>query len=150
MASTLDPQVLTRSVVFAVALVALLVGHQLGDHVFQTDRQANDKASAGRAGAAALARHLFGYHLTAAVVLVGTAAVLGLPLGVGGVAAGIAFSAATHGFLDRRWPVRKLLRATGSAGFAELTTPVCGMYVADQALHQGALLVSALLVAGLS
>ncbi len=150
MASDVDPDVLYRSVIFAVALVALLVGHQLGDHVFQTDRQALNKASAGRAGAAALARHLLGYHLTAAVVLVGTAAVLGLPLSVAGVTAGLAFSVATHGFLDRRWPVRALLRATGSAGFAEVTTPVCGMYVADQALHQGALLVSALLVAGLS
>ncbi|MFC7484334.1 DUF3307 domain-containing protein [Luedemannella flava] len=134
---------------FAVALVALLVGHQLGDHVFQTDSQANEKASAGRAGAVALARHLFGYHLTATVVLVGTAAVLGLPLSVAGVAA------------EWRSPPRRtasstgagrcaLLRATGSAGFAELTTPVCGMYAADQALHQGALLVSALLVAGLA
>ena len=150
MRSDLDPQVLTHSVIFAVALVALLVGHQLGDHVVQTDRQAVNKSAAGRAGITALLRHLLGYHLTAAVVLVGTATVLGLPLSVAGVAAGIAFSAATHGFLDRRWPVRKLLQATGSPAFADLTSPVCGMYVADQALHQGALLVSALLVAALS
>jgi hypothetical protein len=40
-----------------------------------------------------------------------------------------------------------LLVRTGSARFAESTAPVCGMYAADQALHQAALLISALLIA---
>lgn len=140
---------LTRSVVFAVALVALLVGHSLGDHIAQTDRQALRKAERGAAGWRALAGHLLGYHATAAAVLLLTAAALRLPLSPLGVAAGLAFSAATHGLLDRRWPVRAVLRATRSPQFAETTSPVCGMYVADQALHQLALLVTALLVAAL-
>jgi hypothetical protein len=149
MSHVLDPEVATRCVVFAVALTALLVGHALGDHVAQTDRQADGKAGHGRAAAVALAGHLIGYHATAGAVLVTTALVLGLPLSVSGVVAGLGFSAATHGLLDRRWPVRAILRATGSPRFAEMSTPVCGMYVADQALHQGALLVAALLVARL-
>jgi hypothetical protein len=140
---------LSRSVVFVVTLAVLLVGHSLGDHVAQTDRQATDKATPGHAGWRALAGHLFTYHVTITAALLLTCAALRLPLSPTGVVAGVAFSAVTHGLLDRRWPVRAVLRATGSPRFADTTSPVCGMYVADQALHQAALLVSALLVAGL-
>ena len=139
--------VTTRPVVFLVALAALLVAHQLGDHVLQTDRQAGEKAGQGAAAVRAMLGHLFTYHAAAAVVLVGTFAVLDLPLAVVGVVAGLSFSALTHGLLDRRWPVRALLVRTGAPRFAESTAPVCGMYAADQALHQFALLVSALLIA---
>ena len=140
---------LTRCVVFAVTLVSLFVGHSLGDHIAQTDRQATLKSERCPAGWRALAGHLIGYHLTVAGVLLLTAAALRLPLSPLGVGAGLAFSVVTHGLLDRRWPVRAVLRATRSPEFAETTTPINGMYVADQALHQLALLVSALLVAGL-
>lgn len=105
---------LTRSVVFVVALAVLLVGHSLGDHVAQTDRQATHKAAPGGAGWRALAGHLLTYHLTVTAALLLTCAVLRLPLSATGVTAGIAFSAVTHGLLDRRWPVRAVLRATGS------------------------------------
>src|SRR5258705_3276082 len=114
----LDPDPLSRSVVFAVSLVTLLVAHQVGDHLTQTDRQAARKADPvpyGRwAALRAMAGHLLGYHITALVLLLGTAAVLRLPLSTTGVIAAIAFSAVTHGLLDLRWPVRVLLRATGS------------------------------------
>ena len=149
----LDPERMSRSVVFAVSLVALLVAHQLGDHVFQTDRQAVRKADPRRYGRGAAARamagHLVGYHLTALVVLVGTALALRLPLHVPGVAAGLIVSAVTHGLLDLRWPVRALLRTIGAPRFAEATTPVFGLYAADQALHRLALLISALVIAAL-
>jgi Protein of unknown function (DUF3307) len=147
----LDPETLSRSVVFTVSLVALLVAHQIGDHVVQTDRQAVRKADPhgyGRGPAArAMAGHLVGYHLTALVVLVATALVLRIPLRVSGIVAGLAFSALTHGLLDLRWPVRAVLRALGAPRFAEATIPVAGLYAADQALHRLALLISALLVA---
>ncbi len=149
MAAPLDPEVLTRSVVFAVSLLALLVAHQVGDHVLQSDRQAGRKAGRGARAVWSMTGHLIGYHAGALVVLVGTAAALGLALTVRGVAAGLAFSALTHGLLDRRWPVRAILRMTGSSDFANSTAPVCGMYVADQALHKLALLISALLIARL-
>lgn len=142
-AMVLAPEVLSRCVVFAVALLVLVVAHQVGDHVVQTDQQAQAKASRWRA----LAGHLAGYHLTAVVLLVGTDTLLGLPISARGLVAGLAFSALTHALLDRRWPVRAILRATRSPEFAEATTPVCGLYVADQALHQLALLISALLIA---
>ena len=131
----LDPTAVTRSVIFAVSLIALLVAHQFGDHVIQTDRQAAGKAN-GHGWWWPMAGHLAGYHAVAAAVVVGTGAVLGLPLTVPGVAAGLAFSALTHGLLDRRWPVRAILRVMGSPRFAEATAPICGIYAADQALHK--------------
>jgi hypothetical protein len=140
---------LSRPVIFVVALVVLLVAHQVGDHVFQTDHQAVHKSDGGGSAALAMAGHLASYHTFAAILLVATFLLLGLPLTVLGAVAGLAFSALTHGLLDRRWPVRWLLRRTGSAKFAEATTPVSGMYAADQALHHLALLVSALLIATL-
>ncbi|WP_433047215.1 DUF3307 domain-containing protein [Dactylosporangium sp. CS-033363] len=140
---------LTRSVVFAVALLALFVGHNLGDHVTQTDRQAGLKAGRGATAWRAMAGHLVGYHVTVSVILIGTALALRLPLSPLGVVAGLAFSAVTHGLLDRRWPVRAVLKATRSPQFAEAQSPVCGMYVADQSLHHLCLLVSALMIAAL-
>jgi hypothetical protein len=140
---------MSRSVVFGVALVILLVAHQVGDHVVQTDQQAGGKAGAGTPAVAAMAGHLAGYHALAAVLLVGTFSLLGLPLTVAGTLAGLGFSAITHAVLDRRRPVRALLRLLGAPRFAETSTPVCGVYAADQALHQLALLVSALLIATL-
>jgi hypothetical protein len=136
-----------RPVVFLVALVVLTVAHQVGDHVLQTDRQAANKAGRGGAAVRAMAGHLLTYHAAAAVLLVSTFALLREPLSGAGLAAGLAFSAATHGLLDRRWPVSGLLRLLRAPKFAEATTPVFGLYQADQALHQLALLVCAVLVA---
>jgi hypothetical protein len=149
MPDALDPRVLTRCLVFLVVFAALVVAHQLGDHVVQTDHQAGGKTAPGPAGLRAMAGHLLGYHALAALVVVGTTALLALPVTVLGIVAGLAFSAVSHGLLDRRWPVRAILRALGSSKFADTTQPICGMYLADQALHQGALFVSALLVASL-
>jgi hypothetical protein len=74
-------------------------------------------------------------------------AVLPLEFSWPGLAAGGAVSAITHAFFDRRWPVRWLLEQCGSKGFAELQAGgMNGMYLTDQALHQTALLVSALLI----
>ncbi|MEU9015669.1 hypothetical protein AB0D12_39545 [Streptomyces sp. NPDC048479] len=75
-------------------------------------------------------------------------AVLPLQMSWTGLAAGLAVSAVTHAFFDRRWPVRWLLEHIGSKGFTELKAGgMNGMYLTDQALHQAALLISALLIA---
>jgi hypothetical protein len=140
---------LTLQATFGVALLALLIGHQLGDHIAQTDHQADNKAAKGRTGLRAMVGHLLTYHLTAGAVLAGTAITLELPLSPTGLVAGFAFSVVSHAILDRRTPVRRLLRLTRSPVFAEQASPVCGMYVADQALHWFSLLVAALLIARL-
>lgn len=133
---------------FAAVAVTLYAGHQVADHVLgQTDRQACDKAKPGWVGWRANLAHVAQYHLVLLGMLVVAAPLLQLPVSVLGVLAGLAFSAVTHAFLDRRWPVRAILRATGSAPFAELKSGgMNGPYLADQALHYGCLWVSALLV----
>jgi hypothetical protein len=146
MVPLIDPAVGSRCMVFAVALLVFNVAHQIGDHVVQTDHQAARKAEPGWAGIRAMAGHLLTYHVAAGGLLVVTFVVLGLPLSVTGLVAALTCSAVTHGLLDRRWPVRAMLKAVRASRFAEATSPVCGMYQADQAWHRLALLASALLL----
>lgn len=117
----------------------LLAGHLLGDWVVQTDWQAANKAPiAGMRGShnprarglwwtgiRANQMHCLTYHLTMAAIVV--------PFWhTWGTVAAFAVSWASHGFIDRRWPVRWLLRRTGSPAFAE---QLWGVIAADQALH---------------
>ena len=108
-------------------LAAALIGHLIGDWVVQTDAQAAGKSSSW----AANQRHMLGYHLTLGAVL----ALSTLPL-VWWLAT-IAVSWVTHSFIDRRWPVAALMRATGSAPFSRTSW---GPMVVDQALHISILL----------
>jgi hypothetical protein len=137
----------TSAVVFAVAMATLIAAHQLADHIVQTDTDANGKAGPGWHGWRHLLVHVGTYHATALVMLAVTAAALDVPLTTPGMVAGLGFSAVTHAILDRRWPVRWILQHTGSAAFADRMTPICGIYLADQALHYGCLWVAALFIA---
>lgn len=132
---------------FAAVLGTLLVAHNVADHVAQTDHQAAGKAAAEAAEwVPALAGHVGSYQLTQAAALAAVLPASGLRPSWRGLLAGSLFSAATHAFLDRRWPVRWILQRTRSPKFAELQAPINGPYVADQALHHGCLFVSALLI----
>ena len=102
-------------------LPLLLAGHFVGDWVVQTDFQAANKTSSWKANQ----QHMVGYHL----VLGGLAALVASPAVVAVV---VAVSWATHSLIDRRWPVKRLMAATGSAPFSE--TP-WGVIAVDQALH---------------
>ena len=124
---------------------ALFAAHHIGDHIAQTDHQAQHKAGTGWLAVRAMAGHLATYHACMLVALAGLAAA-GVPLTVAGCASGLLFSAVTHGFLDRRWPVRWVLERTGSRAFAASQAPLHGMYLADQSLHVGCLFVASLLV----
>lgn len=110
--------------------VALLAGHLLGDWVVQTDHQAANKATSWKA----MLGHVTTYHavLTAFVLPVWWS-----PWAL----AGIAVSYVTHAFIDRRWPVRRLLKATGSDWFSQ---QMWGVLAADQALHLSILAAIAL------
>lgn len=155
---------------FAIVLPTLLVAHTVGDHVIQTDWQAANKHRSWRA----MADHVVSYQgaQLLGLVVVGTA--VGLHFHPWWSLAGALFSAGTHAFLDRRWPVRWVLTATGSPNFAASNIvrvrldvdgygrahtngvptsveakgvlPLHGPYLADQALHWGCLFVSALLM----
>ncbi|GAA4119962.1 MULTISPECIES: hypothetical protein [Streptomyces] len=143
---------------FGTVWAVLSVGHNLADHVIgQTDRQAAGKAAPSatevadgvspRKGWGSCLAHVAQYHLVMAVFVALAWVVLPLDLSWVGLAAGLVVSAVTHAFFDRRWPVRWLLEHVGSKGFAELKAAgMNGMYLSDQALHQTALLLSALLI----
>lgn len=158
----ITPDELATLATFGATWALLHLGHNLADHVTgQTDRQADrkgaptagqiaDGASPHRGWIANLA-HVAQYHAT--LLMIGFLAWLVLPLqwsGLGVVCA-LAWSAATHALLDRRWPVRWILHHTGSPDFADLKTAgLNGMYLADQALHGLALGVAAVMLAVIS
>lgn len=158
-----DPQTLAT---FAATLPLLLVAHNLADHLTgQTHKQATTKgaptpeqiqaarAAGGElsphAGWGALLGHVAWYHLTLVVCLALAWWVLPVSWSLAGLLAGLGWSAVTHGFIDRRWPVRLLLCAMGKRGYAELASGgMNGLYQVDQALHHAMLLGSALMMAG--
>lgn len=139
---------MTAALTFAVVLATFLVAHNLADHVLgQNDDQATYKMEKSRRGWISLLGHVFKYHLVMLITTLVVVVALGLTLSPLGLVLGFLFSMVTHGFIDRRWPVKWLLQRVGSPGFAEMQTPIWGVYQADQALHEAALLISALIVA---
>jgi Protein of unknown function (DUF3307) len=122
----------------STVFLLLLTGHLLGDLVAQGDWQATNKTRCW----AALAAHVAGYHLVMGLLLVLPVVRDGWPAGK--ALAVLAVSAATHALIDRRWPVRALLRASGSPGFAAVEW---GVVAVDQALHLSILAMLAVLLA---
>jgi hypothetical protein len=143
---------------FAAVYVTLHASHTVADHWVQTDRQASVKGQPGWPGRRACAAHVATYTATQAAALAVAAVVTGARLRPGRLAAGLAVSAATHYFADRRAPLAALARRTGSGTFWRLGVPRdgrddnpslgTGAYALDQAWHTGWLLVAALVIAG--
>jgi hypothetical protein len=121
----------------AAVFLVLLAGHLLGDWVVQSDWQASNKTRSW----AALTAHVASYHLIVGLLLL--IPVLRDDWPADKALAVLTVSAITHAVIDRRWPVRALLRATGSPGFA---TVQWGVIAADQALHLFILAMLALLL----
>jgi hypothetical protein len=124
-------------VMAAIVFLVLLGGHLLGDWIVQTDWQATNKTRSW----AALAAHVASYHLIVGLLLFVPVLRDGWPAGK--ALAALAVSAMTHAVIDRRWPVRALMRAAGSPGFA---TVEWGVIAVDQALHLFILAMLALLL----
>ncbi len=124
---------MTTTIVFLV----LLSSHLVGDWVTQSDWQATNKTRSW----AALAAHVACYHLLLGLLLLIPVLGDGWPAWKALVAVGV--SAASHALIDRRWPVRALLRAVGSQGFATLEW---GVIAVDQALHLSILAMLAVLL----
>jgi Protein of unknown function (DUF3307) len=120
-----------------IVFLVLLAGHLVGDWIVQSDWQATNKTRSW----AALAAHVAGYHLVMGLLLLIPVLRDGWPAGKALAALGV--SAITHAVIDRRWPVRALLRAAGSPGFA---TVEWGVIAVDQALHLFILTMLALLL----
>jgi Protein of unknown function (DUF3307) len=121
----------------AAAFLVLLAGHLLGDWVAQSDWQAANKTHSW----AALTAHVASYHLIVGLLLL--TPVLRDDWPAGKALAALTVSAITHAVIDRRWPVRALLRAAGSPEFA---TVQWGVIAVDQALHLFILAMLALLL----
>lgn len=119
----------------ATVFLALLASHLLGDWVVQTDEQATNKTRAW----GALIGHVVRYHLVMAGFLLLPVLRDGWPLWRALVA--LAVSAASHAFIDRRWPVRRLLVVVGSPSFG---TVEWGVIAVDQALHLSVLAMIAM------
>jgi hypothetical protein len=121
----------------AIVFLVLLTGHLLGDWVAQDDWAATNKTHSW----AALSAHIARYHLIMGLLLL-------LPIlrdswPAGNAVVVLTVSAATHALIDRRWPVRALMHAVGSPGFA---TVEWGVIAADQALHLSILAMLAVLL----
>ncbi|TQS44343.1 DUF3307 domain-containing protein [Cryptosporangium phraense] len=138
---------MNRGGTFAAAGFALLAGHQAGDHLVQTDHQAQHKASDGAKGWRAMAGHVASYTACQAVALAGLSAA-GVKLRPSRALAALAVSAGTHAFIDRRWPVVWWQDRTGSGPFVRLADHgINGAYLSDQAAHVVCLYVAALVAA---
>ena len=121
----------------ATVFLVLLAGHLLGDWVTQSDWQAANKTHSWPA----LAAHVTSYHLLMGTLLLLPVLRDGWPAWKALLA--LTASAVTHAVIDRRWPVRALLRVTASPNFA---TVEWGVIAADQALHVTILAMLAVLL----
>lgn len=119
----------------AAAYGAMRTAAAVADHWVQTSHQAAHKADAGLDGHKAMAGHIASYAGAQAVALAAANQLLGMKLRPSRMVAAVAFSAATHWFIDRRWPVRRLCDATGKRGFHDLGGPLGGAYILDQSAH---------------
>jgi hypothetical protein len=141
----------------AAALAAMRMAAHVADHWLQTGHQALHKADSGLDGHRAMAGHVASYAGAQAVALVAVNGLLGMKLKPSRIAAAVALSGATHWFIDRRWPVRKLAEALGKTGckrdgrcadpehapdgsecdggFHGLGGPLGGAYILDQSAH---------------
>lgn len=165
---------------FGAIAAVLWAAHDLADHVVQTDTQARDKADRRATWDTALlpqwsvpmAGHVGSYTAVQLGALLALSRLTGERLTWPRTLAGVAFSAISHAFLDRRWPVLALLEATGSPRFAAPVVrvqgsampaalrdrppvvaasgalPLHGPYLADQAAHHACLMITAAILAG--
>ncbi len=149
----------TALLTFTAVFIALLVGHEVGDHWTQTQHQADGKAGDGWPGRLCCAAHVASYTATQLVAVSAVWLVLDVPVSPAGLSAGLAVSAVTHYWADRRIPLRRLAARIGPTklAFYELGAPRAGRddnpslgtgaYALDQSWHKGWLFVSALVVA---
>jgi hypothetical protein len=106
-----------NATVFAATFGTYLAADQVADYWCQSSAQAARKGLPGWAGRRACAGHVATYTLTLAVLLTLAAWQLALPVSPGRVVAGLAVSAATHYFADRRGPLKTLAGLLGKGEF---------------------------------
>lgn len=134
---------------FAAVAATVYAAHQAGDYWVQTSGQAADKGLPGWPGRLACAEHVFTYTATLAAFLWIAQAWTGMLPDARWAAAGLALSAVTHYFADRRKPLAWLAGQLGKRGFFDAGTGLAtGAALLDQAWHWMWLFGSALLISG--
>lgn len=128
----------------ALAAVAYLAGHHLGDYWAQTDHQAAHKPSPGRPGRRACAAHVATLTTAHAVALALVLAATATSVHPVSAALGLTITAASHYWADRRWTLAALAaRITRTGEFRERG----GMAHLDQSWHVGWIVPAALTTA---
>ncbi|MFH8888681.1 DUF3307 domain-containing protein [Streptomyces sp. NPDC017949] len=128
---------------FAEIAFLLYVGHLLADYPLQTDHQAAHKAGCGRTGWTANLAHAATHVLTCGFLLAVGSLLLGWHLPLVPAAAAVVWIGASHGFIDRRWPVAAWMRIARQQGWAAHG----GAAHVDQTAHVLALTLAALFLA---
>ena len=147
----------SKAAVFAASFAALYAGHEFADHWVQSAHQAGTKGDRTAAGRRACAAHVATLTATKCLTLLATGRITGQRPRTGRTLAALAFDAATHYWIDRRYTLRRLAQRidpiNGKAGFYDLgddTAAPCGTgrYALDQAAHVAMLWTAALIIAG--
>lgn len=125
----------SKAAAAAALYAAFRVAADLGDHHIQTDHQAVNKAKPGMEGYKAVAAHAATYGATQAAAALIANRALNLGVAPTRIIQAVLLASASHAFIDRRWPVKRLAQATGKSNFYELGGPLGGAYLLDQALH---------------
>lgn len=129
----------------ALAAVAYLAGHHLGDYWAQTDHQAAHKPSPGWAGRRACAAHVATLTAAHAVALALVLAATATSVHPVSAALGLVVTAASHYWADRRWTLTALAdRITHTSAFRGCGG---GMAHLDQSWHVGWIVPAALTTA---
>lgn len=156
----------TTITVIAVYL-AMRIGHDTGDHPVQTGRQAAHKGDnpadprpghqCSRTAYRALLGHVGTYTVCTSALVLLAGLLPGVEFSLIGFVLGQAFSAVTHGVIDRRPWFAAAMSAIGKAEFYRLGAPRpgkddnpslgTGAYALDQWAHRVCLAVAAVLTA---
>lgn len=140
-----------QALAYAVTLPTVLVGHELADYIAQTHGQARRKAHPNYniepdvpywQTWLANQGHCLTYHAALSIVTAATLRATGLAVRPRRAAAALVLSWVSHMVLDRRWPVEKIMKWTGSGDWYPAGAPLV-----DQSLHKIFLWAAALLLA---
>ena len=111
--------------VAAAALLGFgyLIAHNVADHWVQTNWEAVNKGRKDATGRAACLSHVVTYTFTLAAVACALILIFHLPITWHGLIAGLAISAVTHYWADRRFTLEKLTQSLGKHDFYKLGQP---------------------------
>ncbi|GLY32074.1 DUF3307 domain-containing protein [Kineosporia sp. NBRC 101731] len=138
---------MNAAIVFPVILLSWFVGHHVGDHLIQTDRQAREKG--GAHGHGACLSHVATLTVTKLVLLAEAFTALDLwgTTTTWALLAGVALDAVTHYWADRRHTLATFSELTAKGNFYRLAPPLGGAHLIDQSWHLAWLFVAALIAA---